>query len=111
MTGAEAIAAIGMDGSPPALNQLGLSGAVSLPGAATQPETASFESILSGGLDAVNQKVAAADDLVRQFAVDDSIPVHRVTIALEEARLSVELAMQVRTRLVETYRELMNMQL
>ena len=52
-----------------------------------------------------------ADELVRQFALDDSVPVHQVTIALEEARLSIELATQVRTRLVETYRELMNMQL
>jgi flagellar hook-basal body complex protein FliE len=37
------------------------------------------------------------------------VPLHQVTYALEEARLSVELAMQVRTRLVESYRELMNM--
>jgi len=37
--------------------------------------------------------------------------VHQVTLALEQARLSVELAMQVRQRLVESYRELMNMQL
>jgi flagellar hook-basal body complex protein FliE len=43
--------------------------------------------------------------------VDDSIAVHEVTFALEEARLSMELAMHVRERLVETYRELMNMQL
>jgi flagellar hook-basal body complex protein FliE len=32
-------------------------------------------------------------------------------MALEDARLSVELAMQVRTRLLEGYRELMGMQL
>jgi flagellar hook-basal body complex protein FliE len=59
----------------------------------------------------VDEKLATADSLVRQFALDDSVPVHKVTYALEEARLSVELAMQVRTRLVEGYRELMNMQL
>jgi len=49
--------------------------------------------------------------MVKAFALDDSIPVHQVTFALEEARLAVELAMQVRTRLLESYRELMNMQL
>lgn len=70
-----------------------------------------FEDMLSSGLNAVETKVSRSEDLVRQFAVDDSIPVHQVTIALEEARLAVELAMQVRTRLVEGYRELMNMQL
>lgn len=70
-----------------------------------------FASILAKGMEAVDHKLGKADALVRQFAVDDSIPVHQVTIAIEEARLSVELAMQVRMRLVEGYRELMNMQL
>lgn len=56
-------------------------------------------------------KVARADELVKQFALDDSIPVHQVTFAMEEAKLAVELAMQVRSRLLEGYRDLMNMQL
>ncbi|WP_082662596.1 MULTISPECIES: flagellar hook-basal body complex protein FliE [unclassified Sphingopyxis] len=72
---------------------------------------ASFESLLTGGFAATDAKIARADMLVRQFAVDETVPVHQVTIALEEARMAVELAMQVRTRLVEGYRELMNMQL
>ena len=76
-----------------------------------QPVDSGFGDILMSGLRAVDTKVDFAEQLVRQFAVDDSIPVHQVTIALEQARLSVELAMQVRTRLVEGYRELMNMQL
>ena len=59
----------------------------------------------------MDAKVARADQLVTRFALDDSVPVHQVTVALEEARLSVELAMQVRARLVEGYRELMNLQL
>ncbi len=107
MTGAEAISAIGLADGAPQLTRLGTAEAA----AAAQPAGGSFQSILSAGLDTVNGKVANADQLVRQFALDDSVPVHRVTIALEEARLSVELAMQVRSRLVETYRELMNMQL
>lgn len=73
--------------------------------------TEGFAALLAKGVEAVDQKVGKADALVRQFAIDDTIPVHQVTIAIEEARLSVELAMQVRMRLVEGYRELMNMQL
>lgn len=98
---------IGTFDGPPQLDRLGLTNPQSTGAAAS----ADFQSILSAGVDAINHKVTTADGLVRQFAVDDSIPVHQVTIALEEARLSLELAMQVRTRLVETYRELMNMQL
>ena len=72
---------------------------------------ASFGDMIMQGLHQVDARIDRADALVRQFAVDDNVPVHHVTMALEEARLSVELAMQVRARLVEGYRELMNMQI
>jgi len=71
-----------------------------------------FGQLLTQGLSQANEKINTADQLVRSFALDESsVPIHQVTIALEEARLAVELAMQVRTRLVEAYRELMNTQL
>ena len=73
--------------------------------------TASFADTLLAGLRRVDTKVADAEVLARRFALDDSVPIHQVTMALEEARLSVELAMQVRARLIEGYREMMNMQL
>ncbi|HTN14559.1 MAG TPA: flagellar hook-basal body complex protein FliE [Sphingomonadaceae bacterium] len=106
MIALDPIAALGLSDGAPQIMRLELPGI-----AGPSASGASFQSVLSAGLDAVNGKIAHADELVRQFALDDSVPVHQVTIALEEARLSVELAMQVRTRLVETYRELMNMQL
>lgn len=70
-----------------------------------------FSTLVSEGLASMDAKVAHADQMVSRFALDDSVPLHQVTIALEEARLSVEFAMQVRQRFVEGYRELMNMQL
>ena len=105
MNGIEAIAAMGNGEAPLALRVA--------PESARPGPIAStgFGDILMAGLRGVDSKIATADKLVQQFAVDDSVPVHQVTIALEEARLSVELAMQVRTRLVEGYRELMNMPL
>ena len=106
MSGIEAVAAIGSAAGDPLIARIGLD-----PSLAAGPAQASFGSILAEGLRSVDAKVASANDLVRQFALDDSVPLHQVTYALEEARLSVELAMQVRTRLVESYRELMNMQL
>lgn len=63
------------------------------------------------GVSQVDANVTEADQLVRQFVVDDSVPIHQVTYALEQARLSVELMMQVRARLVEGYQEIMRMQL
>ena len=104
----EAIAAI----APQALS--GAAPAVPLP--AAPPSTApaaggSFSQMLMDGIAAVNERVASADAMVRAFAVDDSIPLHQVTFALEEARLSMELMMQVRARLVESYQRMMEMQL
>lgn len=75
------------------------------------PPATSFSQILMNGLETVNQRVVHADAMVRAFAVDDSVPLHQVTFALEEARLSVELMMQVRARLVESYQRMMEMQL
>lgn len=98
MSGIEAIAAVGAAAVP----------ARALP---VQPADGGFGVLLMQGLQQVDAKLAHADAMARQFAVDDSVPVHQVTMALEEARLAVELAMQVRTRLLDGYRELMAMQL
>ncbi len=107
MIGIEAVSAFGASATPAVVTQLG----ATAPTAAAATGELSFAQLLSQGLQQVDSRVANANDLVRQFALDDSVPLHQVTYALEEARLAVELAMQVRGRLVESYRELMNMQL
>lgn len=71
----------------------------------------SFAHMIEQGVETVNDKVTAADREVRAFVLDDSIPVHQVSFALEQARFSLELMLQVRGRLVEGYQQLMNMQL
>ncbi len=71
----------------------------------------SFSQMLLNGVDNVNQKLNAADQAATSFVLDDSVPLHQVTFALEQARLSLELMMQVRSRLVEGYQELSRMQL
>ena len=106
MSGIEAIAPLGIAAGPDQISGRAIGNA--------QPERAGpvdFGSLLAAGIGSVDAKVARADTLVAQFALDDSIPVHQVTVALEEARLSLEFAMQVRSRLVEAYKELMNMQI
>ncbi|ARR56346.1 hypothetical protein HY78_24250 [Rhizorhabdus wittichii DC-6] len=70
-----------------------------------------FGSLLTSGLAAADARVAKADALLAAFARGDSIPVHEVSLALEQARLSVEIAAEVRTRLLEVYRDFMTMQL
>lgn len=107
MTGIEGVAAIGGVDTAPIAMRLGDAAQL----AAGPGQGPGFGEVLLRGLQGVDAKIATADKLVQQFAVDDSVPVHQVTMALEQARLSVELAMQVRSRIVEGYRELMNMPL
>jgi flagellar hook-basal body complex protein FliE len=71
----------------------------------------SFAQMLSDGIASVDAKAQTADSMVRAFALDDSIPVHQVSFALEQARASLSLMLQVRNRMVEGYQQLMNMQL
>lgn len=71
----------------------------------------SFGQVLMQGLESVDRRVANADAMVRSFTLNGDVPIHQVTFALEEARLSVELMMQFRARLVESYQRMMEMQL
>lgn len=82
--------------------------AVDVP-ATAQP--VSFAAMLMQGIDATTMKLAEADRLTAQAAADDSIPLHQVTYALEEARISFELMIQLRNRLLDASQQLMNLQL
>jgi flagellar hook-basal body complex protein FliE len=91
----------------------GLERMLGLPVAAGTPVqgAGSFSQVLLDGVHSVDRKIAAADAQVRAFALDDSIPVHQVTFALEQAHLSLELMLQVRSRLVDGYQQIMGMQI
>jgi flagellar hook-basal body complex protein FliE len=92
----------GLAAQPPAAAPPGVGRAAGVP---------SFSGMLLDGLERVDRKLADADAIAKAFALDDSIPVHQVTFALEQARLSFELLQQVRARLVGSYQELLRMQL
>lgn len=107
MNGIEAIGSVGPATIDPLVMRLG----VLAPAAPAQSTVVNFSAMMSAGMQHVDAKIGSANTLVKQFALDDSVPLHQVTYALEEARMTVELAMQVRGRLVESFREMMNMQL
>lgn len=72
---------------------------------------ASFPQLLMQGVERVESEIARSTALATAFALDDTIPTHQVTVALEQARLSLELLLQVRTHLLEGYQEIMRMQI
>ncbi|NOH01756.1 MAG: flagellar hook-basal body complex protein FliE [Chloroflexi bacterium] len=65
-----------------------------------------FEDILSS----LNQSQLSADDLVRKLAQGENVDLHTVMIGLEENNVNFNVALGIRDRLVEAYREIMRMQ-
>ena len=58
-----------------------------------------------------NQQLADADRQVVRLAAGDSDNLHQVMIALEEAKLSFQLMVQVRNKLLESYQDVLRMQI
>lgn len=113
MNGLEAISSV-TSATQITMSNVGATQAAQLPLASQQPTEivdSNFGNMLSEAIANVDGKVAQADTMVSRFVVDSTTPIHHVTVALEEARMAVELATQVRQRLTEGYRQLMNMQL
>ncbi|OLL30883.1 flagellar hook-basal body complex protein FliE [Burkholderia sp. SRS-W-2-2016] len=77
----------------------------------TAPTREGFGELLVQGLQSVDTQVSTANAAVADFALGADLPPHQVVMALEEARMSLQFALQVRSRLVEGYQELMRMQL
>lgn len=66
----------------------------------------SFGNILEQQLSAVNDKQIDAENTTSQFVAGDDTDIHQVMLSTEEAKLSLELAIQVRNKLVDAYQEL-----
>jgi flagellar hook-basal body complex protein FliE len=71
---------------------------------------ASFKDVLSGFLDEVNDLQLNMDETVKKFAAGEIKDVHQVMIAAEEADISFQLMMRIRSKLLKAYDEVMKMQ-
>lgn len=70
-----------------------------------------FSKLIQSQVSDLDASVGAAESAVRDLAGGKSIELHDVMISLERARLSVQTFVQVRNKLVESYQDLMRMQL
>ncbi|HFE65551.1 flagellar hook-basal body complex protein FliE [candidate division KSB1 bacterium 4484_188] len=76
--------------------------------AAENPEE--FKSTLKGFLQDVNQMQGEAREATEAFLRGDITDIHQVTIATEKARVSLELLLEIRNKMMESYQEIMRMQ-
>ena len=75
----------------------------------TEPK-ASFGEQLSKAIQEVDQLQSRRDDMVQEMVRGERIEVHEIMTAAEEAQLAFELMLEVRNKLLESYQEIMRMQ-
>ncbi len=71
----------------------------------------SFSGVLGRLVNEVSSKQAAAGDAVRDLQSGRNVSLHQAVIAMEEASVSFQLMVEVRNKLLESYQELMRMQI
>jgi len=76
----------------------------------TITKTNSFKDIFDKAINNLNDSQLNANENVQKFLAGEIQDIHTVMIAMEEAKLSMQLAVEVRNKLVEAYQELSRMQ-
>jgi flagellar hook-basal body complex protein FliE len=69
-----------------------------------------FGKMLDGLVSTVDAKEAQANELTRSVLLGDSNQLHQSVIAMQEASVAFSLMVEVRNKLVDSYQELMRMQ-
>ena len=72
---------------------------------------ADFGTMLKEELNKVNGMQVRADEAMQQLVTGEADNIHSVMLAAEEARLALEMTVQIRNKLVESYQEINRMQL
>lgn len=71
----------------------------------------SFSSLLQNKLDEVNNQQINANNSINEFVQGDRNDVANVMLDAEQAKMSLELAVQIRNKFVEAYQEINRTQL
>lgn len=79
------------------------------PAASTVRTEGGFGQLVANGLTQVNEQLVASQVDLQKLALGDAQNLHQIMINLEESRLSFQLMMQVRSRLLEAYQDIMKM--
>lgn len=81
-----------------------------LSGLQTPSSSSNFAGQLMAEMSELNDQLHQAELNVQQLASGEQDNLHQIMLSLEKAKLSFELAMQVRNKLLEGYQEIMRMQ-
>jgi flagellar hook-basal body complex protein FliE len=89
----------------------GIEGPLRAPEAMPAPAASpGFGALVTDGLAKLNGELLTTQTDLQQLAVGDVQNLHQIMIRMEESRLSFELMLHVRNRVLEAYQDLMKMQ-
>lgn len=69
-----------------------------------------FQDLLQASLKRVDNLQQRAGILMQKTATGEIYDLHQVMVAMEEARIALELTMQIRNKVIEAYQEVSRMQ-
>jgi flagellar hook-basal body complex protein FliE len=69
-----------------------------------------FAARVTDALDQVNQQLLTSQVDLQRLAAGEVTNLHEVMMRLEESRIALQLALQVRNRVLEAYQDVMRMQ-
>lgn len=99
----------GLRGASP-LGGAGLADGVRLAPPTTGAAGDGFTQMLDSLVDTVGAKQSAAGELTRRVLLGETDQLHQSVIAMQEAGVAFSLMVEVRNKLVESYQELMRLQ-
>lgn len=76
-----------------------------------QVDTIDFKELLIDSIEKVNQDQLNAEALDTKLALGETDNIHEVMIASQKAELSLSFAIEVRNKILESYKEIMRIQL
>ncbi|MFF0825835.1 flagellar hook-basal body complex protein FliE [Brevibacillus sp. NPDC003359] len=68
-----------------------------------------FSSFLSDAVNKVNQAQVESSNLADKFAAGEITDLHQLTVAGQKASVMLQMTMQVRNKMIESYQEVMRM--
>lgn len=92
----------------PSIEPSGVAGPASAPGAPQGVQ--GFAELVAAGLRRTDQQLIGVQGDLQRLAAGEGVPLHQLMIRLEESRIGLQLLLQVRNRLLESYQDLSRMQ-
>ncbi|MBM7692269.1 flagellar hook-basal body complex protein FliE [Peribacillus deserti] len=69
-----------------------------------------FASVLKESIEKVNETQSISDEYTSKLVRGENVDLHQVMIASQKASITLQTAMEIRNKVIETYQEMMRMQ-